>query len=728
MTPEQKARKRIDALLHAKGWQWEEEVHTGRRTGAGFADYVLLDGNNQRVALLEAKSRRKPALTAKEQAREYADSLGLTHVFLSNGREHYHWNTASGEPQRIHEFPTPEELTGEPPTERTSTRNPICDIQVDKDYLKNREMRDYQVAALRAIQEAAATGQTGFLIEMATGTGKTTVAAAICRLWLQSGRAQRILFLVDRKELYEQAITQLREALENQYEAQGFYEEKPIPNCPITVATIQALDAAERQRKETPPDYYQLIISDEAHRSVSGPSRRELFNRMVGDKIGLTATPRQFATAPTESQEEATNPWWEASQFIRDTYHAFSLTPGQPTYEYRLEEAAQDGHLVLPRALDIRTEVTKQLLSEEGYLVFQENEESGAEEVKAFHEGSYGKQFLSPDTNREFAEQIIQHARREPETDLIGKTIVYCSTTEQASLLTQELNTAASAAWPARYNSDFAVQITHQVDRATDLGRNFAGTQGLLGRDQGVAQRQESYRASKARVCVTVAMMTTGYDCPDLLNIAFCRPVKSLVDYIQMKRRGTRKYDFTRNFADQAMRDRLPPRPKEEFLILDFFGVCEHFGEGRLYAEVSRLPEAVGLPAGVGGTRLTTQYIHYGTDDTVETTRLTLDADHGIITRQAVESERERERQDLSELFEEYWQSQHTEESASDRERQAAEKLFRGYATNPDIRTAIRAKEFGRLSAPLTIEEYLLVPEEHRQAIPPWLDQRLDLK
>ena len=191
-----------------------------------------------------------------------------------------------------------------------------------------------------------------------------------------------------------------------------------------------------------------------------------------------------------------------------------------------------------------------------------EDYESGEDVSLAFHEKDYGRTFLSPDTNREFAYRYIERALREPETDIIGKGIIYCVSRAQAAQLTNELNKAAEAKWPGKYQSNFAVQITHDVDRATEMGRAFANQDGLNGADSTIP----GYKTSKTRVCVTVAMMTTGYDCPDLLNLGFCRPVKSSTDYIQMKGRGTRLYDFTENFTDQLVRDQVSPRPKEHFL------------------------------------------------------------------------------------------------------------------------------------------------------------------
>ena len=206
---------------------------------------------------------------------------------------------------------------------------------------------------------------------MATGTGKTTVAAALCRLYLQAGVAERILFLVDRDELYKQAVDDLDQALEGQYRVVGYRDRDEDWSAPITVATIQALNSAVIHGERLPPEWFQLIISDEAHRSISGPRHREIFDAFNCDKVGLTATPRQYLAADDSDYAAS-----QEARTLRDTYFAFGLTPGEPTFEYTLQQAAADDFLVMPHALDVRTDVTAQLMSEEGFQATVEDYES----------------------------------------------------------------------------------------------------------------------------------------------------------------------------------------------------------------------------------------------------------------------------------------------------------------------------------------------------------------
>lgn len=714
MTPEQRAREKITPMIEAAGWNYREEALTGRRSGTGFADFLGLDGG-QAVALLEAKRAEIPPLSGKEQARDYADQIGVRHVFLSNGDLHYHWVTDSGNPFRIMTLPRLDELDkiGQ---QAVVDRSPLWDTPVGENFLRTRTMRPYQLAAVKAVQASAKAGRQGFLLEMATGTGKTTVAAAICRLYLQAGIAERILFLVDRDELYQQAVPDLDRALEGQYRVVGYRDRDGDWSAPIMVATVQAINAATSHGEPIPPEWFQLIVSDEAHRSISGPRHRDVFDAFNCDKVGLTATPRQYLTVG-DPDDEVSAAGREARS-LRDTYYAFGLTPGEPTFEYPMDRAAADGYLVMPHALDVRTDVTAQLMSDDGFQVTVEDYETGEDVSLEFHEKDYGRAFLSPDTNREFAERYIDLAPREPETDIIGKGIIYCVNRAQAAQLTNELNKVAEERWPGKYRSDFAVQITHDVDRATEMGRAFANQDGLNGVDSTIP----GYKTGKTRVCVTVAMMTTGYDCPDLLNLGFCRPVKSPTDYIQMKGRGARRYDFSENFTDQLVRDRIGARPKEQFRIIDYFGVCEYFGEGRLYdGEPLRTPQSSpgGTTGGSTGPTVPRQpYIRHGRDQTESITGLSMTADGAITARANILEQREAYNAVLAQAFEGYLELHPITDPY---ERENAQRLFEAYATDETTRRAIDSGEYSALGNAITIRQYAQVPEEHREAIPDYV-------
>lgn len=737
MTPEQQAREIIDALLRRAGWSFEIEVHAPGTDRDGFADYLLSDGDGPAVALLEAKAAAKDALAGKEQAREYAERHNIEWVLLSNGEQHYVWDTRGGDPKRALSLPTPAELANLQSREPRD-RSRLWTTDVGADYLKNAaeselEMRYYQVAAINAIQRQAQTGDSAFLLEMATGTGKTTVAAALCFLYLNTGNARRVLFLVDRIELRGQAVAGINLALNGQYVVEG-YEGQPDydwERTHVTVTTIQSIDALMRYGQPIPADYFDLIIADEAHRCISGPNHRRLFEQFHGEKIGLTATPRTFVNQDVGENEDSAA--GQEQRALRDTYLAFGLPPGQPTYVYTIAQGVADGYLVGPTAVDVRTEVTRRLMSEAGYQVTLADYDNHGDDFEVIYRaGDFARTFLSPGTNAEFARVYIEEALREPETDLVGKGIIYAVNQRHAAALTQALNEAASARWPGRYNSDFAVQVTSHVNDANLYGERFKHN-ALNGQQPEPA----GYATSKTRVCVTVAMMTTGYDCPDLLNIGVCRPIKSPVDFTQIKGRGTRRYDFRANYTDPLVREQIAARPKEKFKIVDFFGVCEYHHESDYYEP--RLSAPAVEPPGDGGDGPPSEsgpaagkgvFIRYGSDQTESATQLTFETDSRHISerqplydlraelRRRLEATNATVADAVSEYLDQYPVGNDRLESVV--------ALFEAYATDAAAREAIDGKRFAALTGTtLPLAQYIAVPDEHRERIPGYVRARL---
>ncbi|MDE2785415.1 MAG: DEAD/DEAH box helicase family protein [Chloroflexota bacterium] len=726
-------------MIEIAGWSYREEAPARRRNGAGFADYMLFDDAGTAVALLEAKSADKHPLIGKEQAREYGVSLGVSHVILSNGGLHYAWDTRAGDPKRVLALPSPAELINlqsRPPRDRSR----LWTTDVKPDYLKtvaesDIEMRRYQVAAINAIQQQAQAGDTAFLLEMATGTGKTTVAAALCFLYLNTGNARRILFLVDRIELRQQAVAGINAALNEQYVVRAYSGDPAYDweRIHVTVTTVQSIDALMRDGQSIPADQFDLIIADEAHRCISGPNHRRLFEQFHAEKIGLTATPRTFVNNAVAEDDDS--PAAQEQRALRDTYLAFGLPPGEPTYAYTIAQGVQDGYLVGPTAVDVRTEVTRQLMSDEGYQVtIADYETSGGDLDLAYHAGDFARTFLSPGTNAEFARVYLEEALREPETDLIGKGIIYAVNQRHAAALTQALNEAASARWTGAYNSDFAVQVTSHVYDANIFGEQFKHNS-LSGQHPEVP----GCATSKTRVCVTVAMMTTGFDCPDLLNIGVCRPIKSPVDFTQIKGRGTRRYDFRNNYTDPRVREQLAPRPKEKFKIIDFFGVCEYHHETDYYEPRISVPTSKpadgddgtdgslsesGAPIGKG------VFVRYGADQTETAIQLTFETDsRRIADRQPLHNLRAELRQRLeatnqvvADAFSQYLEQYPV---AGDRLENVV-ALFEAYSTDQAARDAIDKGRFAALTGTtLPLAQYIAVPDEHRERIPGYVRAHL---
>jgi type I restriction enzyme R subunit len=359
------------------------------RAPEGFVDYVLLNTDGRAVAVVEAKRESIDPLTAKEQARAYAENLNASHIFLSNGLVHWYWNLRQGNPVKVSRFLPLEEL-GKASEWRPDSKR-LASVEIDENYIavsqdsawvtysgadretiqvnkKIRLLRDYQLDAMRALQNAAAGGKDRFLFEMATGTGKTLLSAAISKLYLRTENATRILFLVDRLELETQAWRNFAAYLANDGIATVIYKQKrqEWKQAQVVVTTIQSLAARNRFLHEFAPTDFQLLISDEAHRTISG-NNRAIFEYFVGAKLGLTATPKDYLKGVNTGDPQH-DPREYERRLLLDTYRTFGCDDGRPTFRYSLNQAVQHmpPYLVNPTTFDARTEITTQMLSDEG--------------------------------------------------------------------------------------------------------------------------------------------------------------------------------------------------------------------------------------------------------------------------------------------------------------------------------------------------------------------------
>ncbi len=639
---EAQARIKINRYLEIAGWRFEEsaagpaniELESGvkfselgddlenavSRSGTrGAIDFLLLDKDRRPLVVVEAKRESIDALSAKEQARNYARNIGARFIILSNGNIHYLWDTKHGNPETISRFPTQESIT----QFETYSPNPqdLVSTEVDENYIiatqfpnfsndpdfknldrrtaflkKNnlKQMRPYQVQAIRAIQEAAKAGSQRFLFEMATGTGKTLVSAAVIKLFLKSGNAKRVLFLVDRLELEDQAQKAFTQYLGKDFRSVIYKSNKDSwSTAEIVVSTVQAFLAGDRYKKDFSPTDFELVISDEAHRSIGGNSRA-VFEYFVGYKLGLTATPKNYLKGL--DVDELNNQREFERRLLVDTYKTFGCEPGHPTFSYDLERGANEGFLIKPTLVDARTEVTTQLLSDEGYSVRMINKD-GDEVEESFTQRDFEKKIFNEETNIAMCRTLLDYGLYDPIASLLGvplfgKTIVFAVSQKHAARLTNILNKLALERWPEFYGqSDFAMQITSDVGSAQQMTINFANNR--LG---GQAQEPAGYESSKTRVAVTVGMMTTGYDCQDLLNIALMRPVFSPSDFVQMKGRGTRKWSFSYdNYIDTDT-----SVEKAQYKFFDFFATCEYFENEFDYDQKIKLP--VGIPTEPNGS------------------------------------------------------------------------------------------------------------------------------
>ena len=312
---------------------------------------------------------------------------------------------------------------------------------------------------------------------------------------------------------------------------------------------------------------------DEAHRAIGGKNARAVFEHFIGFKLGLTATPRNFLRGVNRTELKQSNPAVLEERTLRDTYATFGCENTPPTYRYDLKSGARDGFLVTPKIYDARTTITTQLLSETGAAFQHVNPETGDTDDLVFHRRDYERNLFSDATNRTFCQAFMRHARKDPLTGEIGKTIVYCVSQRHAGKIAQILNEMAAAEFGRKYDSDFARQVTSNTEAAADAARQFAGN--TLG---GKTRFLEDYRSSRTRVCTTVGMMTTGYDCPDILNLCLMRPVFSPHEFIQMKGRGIRPHVFRHRVSGSEAK-------KDDFSLFDFFAVVEYFEKDHEYNE-----------------------------------------------------------------------------------------------------------------------------------------------
>lgn len=629
---EASARIKINKLLEAAGWrffadaegpaniQLEPKVtltvkaldalgENFEKTERGFVDFLLLDSRGAALVVLEAKDELKNPLDGKEQARKYARSQNCRYVMLSNGNLHYFWDLEQGNPFLIQAFPPPTSIVE---YQKKPVPNPklLGDEPVANDYIvltqlptyksdagwindsersefckrnKLRFLREYQLRAIHQLQAAVREGKDRFLFEMATGTGKTLTAAAVIKLFRRTGNAHRVLFLVDRLELEQQAYKAFTQLLSKDCKTVIYKQNKADwRHAEIVVTTVQSLLFNDKYKTQFSPLDFDLVISDEAHRSIGG-NARAVFEYFQGYKLGLTATPRdylrKFEGATTHDPREAER------RLLLDTYKTFGCESGEPTFRYGLLDGVRDGFLINPTVVDARSEVTTQLLSEDGFVVTA-TDDTGEDVEETYKQREFERKFFSESTNMLFCQTFLNHALRDPISNEIGKSIIFAVSQNHASKLTQILNELADRYFPGWYQSDFAMQVTSRIPDSQQMTVNFANNN--LG---GSENRIAGYKTSKTRVCVTVGMMTTGYDCTDLLNLGLFRPIFSPSEFVQIKGRGTRPHEFLNELHNDALRGEIGQPKKSSYKLFDFFATCEYFESEFDYDEVLKLPK-----------------------------------------------------------------------------------------------------------------------------------------
>lgn len=550
----------IDKALEFSGWDLldPKQVRFELQTANGRADYLLKDSLGRVLAVLEAKREGLDPYDAKGQARGYAENLNAPFVLLSNGREHWFWNferVDQRDAYRIERLPSRKDL------ERLRLKNlqpprPLASEVITPDYLRNLRpdlsLRHYQIRAMDEIARFFdSKGLRKFLLEMATGTGKTLLCAALIRRFLLTRNAERVLFVVDRIELARQTMEDFGVILP-EFKPVIFKSARrsgELLGSSVVVATIQSLMVDRRYREEFTPFYFDLVINDEAHRSIYCDAR-EVVQFFQATRIGLTATPKAYLKNINVEQLEAENPKALEARQLRDTYHYFGCKPGFPTFRYDIIDAVQDPEgpfLCLPKIFDLRSEITTKALAESGWAVFVNEQEEN------FKVQDLERKIFTPARNGLMCEAFLKEAQRDP-AGTIGKSIVFAVNQTHATNLTKIFN---------ELQPGVAVTITSRIQDASSIAKEF--------RD---GKRPE-------RIAVSVDMLSTGYNCRDLLNIGLMRPVFSPTEYIQIKGRGTRLFTFRIGNTEYE---------KRNFFLLDFCAVAEYFEEKYDYSLPLKLP------------------------------------------------------------------------------------------------------------------------------------------
>ena len=522
--------------LAAEGKEGREFV-TGDTVPAGRSDYTLLDSRGRPLAVIEAKSSDVDPYTAKQQASEYAESIGAPFIFLSNGELTYFWDYKHADAELVASFYSRRDL--ERLRHLRSGAKPLATVLIPEFYVRlgeQREVRDYQQNAMKALDHSIEMDKRRFLIELPTGTGKTDIVCLYLKRLFQAERAERVLFLVDRDELAWQAISAIQDIL-NQYSSYWLKAGMVMQEQQITVCLLQTMI---NRHQEFSSGYFDVVIADECHRSIYGSWQAALthFNAF---HIGLTATPAPYIE--------------------RNTYLFYGCQEGKPDFTLPIQKAFHDGHLVPYKFAKGITRIIA-----EGADVNDEH----------YDPAEFERKWTNEDSNRKMMAEFDTIARRDyldlapGQKTCPGKAVVFAISKHHAARLCQYLN-----ALHPELKGNYAEVITSDVPNADVAIRRF---------------KREDF----PQVAVSVDMLTTGFDLRELLHLVMCRRIRSPILYQQMRGRGTRTaphigkrgfviYDFFGNheyfndsetdiFTGQCgwggQRDRKPWRPPHELIEL----------------------------------------------------------------------------------------------------------------------------------------------------------------
>jgi len=509
LSNETDARIIIDDQLRQAGWNPADKTHvlTEVKTDRGKPDYVLLDQRGRSLAVIEAKKDVIDPYTAKQQALPYAQSLKAPFIFLTNGELIYFWDYLNDDARLVNSFFSRRDL--ERLVEMRSHRKPLATIAIPDYYQRQgetREVRPYQQEAMRAMDHALELGKRRFLIELPTGTGKTDLICSQIKRLIDAGIAEKILFLVDREQLAKQARESITDIL-LQYDSYWLKPGVVRQEKQITIALLQTMIG---RYPEFTSGYFDIVIADECHRSIYGVWQTAL-TYFDAFHLGLTATP--------------------AGYIDRNTFNFYQCRNEQPDFSYPIQDAFKSEYLVRYTFAEGITEILADGAEKDGVQ---------------YDPAAFERKWTNEKTNRLMMEEFDRLAwgnylELAPDQKIgPGKSIVFAITKNHAARLTRYLNELHPEC-----KGKYAEVITSDVANADDLIRRF---------------KYEDY----PQVAVSVDMLSTGFDCREVLHLVMCCRIRSPILYQQVRGRGTRV---------------APHIGKQRFMIYDFFLNHQYFND-----------------------------------------------------------------------------------------------------------------------------------------------------
>jgi type I restriction enzyme R subunit len=551
-------KKYIDVDLKLLGWKFGDDVHeevelTGMPNGGkGYADYVLYGRDGLPLAVIEAKRTSKDPKIGAQQAKLYADCLEKMTgrrpmIFTTNGFETYFWDGFYLE-RRVSGILSKSDL--EKLMNRRHERRVLNDVPID-DKITDRY---YQKEAIRAVCDAFQAGHRKALLVMATGTGKTRTACSLTDVLSRGGYVTNVLFLADRTALVRQAKDAFKNNLPDMSLC-NLLSNKDDRNARIVFSTyptmLNAIDSERdnQGRRFFTPAHFDLIIIDEAHRSIF-KKYRAIFEYFDALLVGLTATPK--------------------TDVDRNTYDFFEMEPGVPTYAYEYETAVEKDQVLVPYYnIEVKTKFLEEGIS---YDDLSAEDKERYEEDFTDEDGEMPEFIPSPALNEYIfnqntvdmvLEDLMTKGIKVAGGDRLGKTIIFAQNKKHAEFIVERFNKL----YP-QYRGTFAARVVCDDNYVQTIIDNFK-----------VAEKEP-------HIAVSVDMLDTGIDVPEIVNLVFFKRVRSKVKFWQMIGRGTR-----------TCRDLFGPgEDKQHFLIFDYLGNFEFFREhqeGLPGAEAQSLTEAI---------------------------------------------------------------------------------------------------------------------------------------